>query len=451
MAADCVAVIGSGFAAILGRFGTLDSLHELLPALLLAVILTAQYTQLLRAYEFVRPLRFPLRLRLITVAWAMTFGTLILLAFLTKRSDEYSRIFFTIWATLSWVGLLANRLVATRLISSSRAKGALRERVLLVGLSNRITEFLDHMHGHAPHSLNVVGVIPVDGPGSGFCDGHPCFAIDDFPHNFVAAGQSTDSVLILLPWRSQELIEKVMSQLRGFAVDIHFLPESLQLPIPMVQTSHVGGIPTVFTSMRPLSGADRLLKGLEDKLISTIALAILAPLMAVIALAVKLDSRGPVLFKQPRHGFNNQQFKILKFRTMYANSDPEGAVPQATRGDPRVTRVGRLLRSTSLDELPQLFNVLMGQMSLVGPRPHAVAHNNHFGQLIDGYLGRHRVKPGITGWAQVNGLRGETDTLDKMTKRIEQDLYYIQNWTFWFDIKILFLTLFAVFVDDNAY
>jgi putative colanic acid biosynthesis UDP-glucose lipid carrier transferase len=172
--------------------------------------------------------------------------------------------------------------------------------------------------------------------------------------------------------------------------------------------------------------------------------------IGIIAAAIKLDSPGPVFFRQRRYGFNNDAIVVWKFRTMHHRPDDETVVPQATRNDPRVTRVGRFLRRTSLDELPQIFNVLTGEMSLVGPRPHAVAHNEQYAKIIDDYLSRHRVKPGITGWAQVNGLRGETDTPEKMRLRVQHDLYYIDNWSFLFDLKILALTPFAA-INRNAY
>ncbi|MEL7029835.1 MAG: exopolysaccharide biosynthesis polyprenyl glycosylphosphotransferase, partial [Pseudomonadota bacterium] len=183
---------------------------------------------------------------------------------------------------------------------------------------------------------------------------------------------------------------------------------------------------------------------------SGLALLFLSPLLLLIAIAVKLDSRGPVFFRQRRHGFNHNVFYIYKFRTMTVQDDGD-VVKQATKDDDRVTRLGRFLRRSSLDELPQLINVLCGDMSLVGPRPHALAHNNQYAQLIEDYSGRHKMKPGITGWAQVRGFRGEIDSEDKLTERVRHDLYYVEHWSLWFDFKILFLTVFAVLFPKNAY
>jgi putative colanic acid biosynthesis UDP-glucose lipid carrier transferase len=200
-----------------------------------------------------------------------------------------------------------------------------------------------------------------------------------------------------------------------------------------------------------MSGWGGAVKWIEDKVLATMLLVGLAPLMAAIAVAIKMDSPGPVLFRQRRYGFNNEDIEVLKFRTMYHFRPPEVGFVQATRDDPRVTRLGALLRKSSLDELPQLLNVLGGSMSLIGPRPHAIAHNEQFVPLVASYDARHKVKPGITGWAQVNGFRGETDNIEKMRARVEHDIYYIENWSLWFDLKILILTALVVWTHPNAY
>jgi len=204
-------------------------------------------------------------------------------------------------------------------------------------------------------------------------------------------------------------------------------------------------------STTPMEGFNRYLKAFEDRLLALLILILISPLLLIIAIGVKLSSPGPILFKQLRHGWDGKPIKIYKFRTMFEHSEEGGKVTQAGRQDARVTPFGAFLRRTSLDELPQFFNVLQGRMSIVGPRPHALAHNEEYKDQIDAYMLRHKVKPGITGWAQINGWRGETDTLEKMQKRVEYDLYYIDHWSLWFDLKILLLTLFKGFVGKNAY
>jgi putative colanic acid biosynthesis UDP-glucose lipid carrier transferase len=233
-------------------------------------------------------------------------------------------------------------------------------------------------------------------------------------------------------------------------VNVRVCPDAALLTRPVRRLPPIAALPTLDLYERPMSGWNQVLKRIEDLVLAPILLLLTLPMSLAIAVLIRLDSPGPILFRQRRFGFNNNEFTVYKFRTM--RHAPEDAhVPQARRTDERVTRIGAFLRRTSLDELPQLLNVLRGEMSLVGPRPHAVAHNRHFAEIIDDYLGRHRVKPGITGWAQVNGLRGETRTEEQMRLRVQHDLHYIDNWSLWLDLKILLLTIFVGFVHENAY
>jgi exopolysaccharide biosynthesis polyprenyl glycosylphosphotransferase len=205
---------------------------------------------------------------------------------------------------------------------------------------------------------------------------------------------------------------------------------------------------------KPIRDWDSVAKRIFDIVFSLIAIVLLSPIMLATAIAIKLDSKGPVIFKQKRHGFNNEIIEVLKFRSMYADQSDPLARKVVTKGDPRVTRVGRFIRKTSIDEFPQFFNALRGDLSLVGPRPHAVyaqTQDRMFNDVVEGYFARHRVKPGVTGWAQINGWRGEIDSDDKIKMRTEYDLYYIENWSLWFDLKILFLTPFRLLNTENAY
>jgi len=265
-----------------------------------------------------------------------------------------------------------------------------------------------------------------------------------------------DEIIVALPWRSGGDLMELVQSLKNAATNVNWCPETIAFQLPVRSLSNIAGVPMLNIFERPITGRNLVLKTIEDRVGALIMLVTLSPLLALIAILIRLESRGPALFKQKRYGFNNEEFTVYKFRSMRMEaaqpSDTPGAtVTQATRRDPRVTWLGNILRRTSLDELPQLLNVLRGEMSLVGPRPHAVAHNEQFGALIDEYFARHRVKPGITGWAQINGLRGETDTPEKMRRRVEYDLYYIDNWSILFDIRILFLTIFVGFVNKNAY
>ena len=245
-------------------------------------------------------------------------------------------------------------------------------------------------------------------------------------------------------------IKKLVSDLADTTCSVILIPDVFTFNILHSRIEEMNGIPVVPLYDTPLSGLNRVLKRLEDIVLSSLILLMISPVLLSIAAAVKFTSPGPVIFRQTRYGMDGKPIMVWKFRSMKVMEN-DSVVTQATQNDPRVTRVGNFLRRTSLDELPQFINVLTGGMSIVGPRPHAVAHNEQYRTLIQGYMLRHKVKPGITGWAQINGWRGETDTLEKMEKRIEFDLEYIREWSLWFDIKIVFLTIFKGFVNKAAY
>jgi putative colanic acid biosynthesis UDP-glucose lipid carrier transferase len=274
-------------------------------------------------------------------------------------------------------------------------------------------------------------------------------SLDNLPH-FIQKTK-LDEIWIAMPLREEATILDVLHTLRHQTMTVRYIPEISALRILSHDVSNILGMPMIDLRTSPMTGMNRVIKELEDRILALIFLLLASPFMVLIALGVKLSSPGPVLFKQKRHGWGGREINIYKFRTMYVDHPTSEGVKQATRDDPRVTRIGRFLRRTSLDELPQLINVLQGRMSLVGPRPHAIEHNEFFKEKVDSYMQRHKVKPGITGWAQVNGLRGETDTLEKMQKRVEYDLYYIEHWSLWFDLKILALTFLHGFIHKNAY
>jgi len=294
---------------------------------------------------------------------------------------------------------------------------------------------------------NVVGVF-VDGDtpvGTADVAGN-----GDFLASLISAGQ-VDEVILALPHGSPEELRRALARFATTQVEVKIEAGLSEVGIPMQGFSPVAGIPTLTVQSRPLAGWGAPFKRAEDIVLTSLLLILLAPLLLLIAVLIKLDSRGPVIFRQERLGFDNSRVFVLKFRTMHHDPNPDPSVPQARRNDPRITRFGGFLRRSSLDELPQLFNVLRGDMSLVGPRPHATAHNEKYARLISGFLARHRMKPGITGWAQVNGWRGETDTIEKMRGRLEHDLYYIANWSLLLDIKVLLMTIPVTLRGTNAH
>jgi Undecaprenyl-phosphate glucose phosphotransferase len=263
-----------------------------------------------------------------------------------------------------------------------------------------------------------------------------------------------DLLILSLPLTAERRLLDVMKKLWVLPIDIRLAAHASGIKFRPRTYSHVGSVPLLDVVDRPLGDLDRVVKAVFDRIVAGLAIVLLAPVMAAVALAVKLDSRGPILFRQKRLGFNNELIDVWKFRSMYVEASDQAAAKLVTKGDPRVTRVGRFIRKTSLDELPQLFNVLGGSLSLVGPRPHALhakAADRLYHDVIDGYFARHKVKPGITGLAQVRGWRGETDTTEKLEGRIQSDLEYIENWSLLLDITILARTPLALLKTDNAY
>ncbi|MCP1641857.1 putative colanic acid biosynthesis UDP-glucose lipid carrier transferase [Pseudomonas citronellolis] len=263
------------------------------------------------------------------------------------------------------------------------------------------------------------------------------------------AGQ-IDRVYITLPMRSEARIKWLVEKLSDTTTSVYIVPDVFVFELLHSRSQNINGVPTISIFDSPMTGANSIIKRLEDITLSTLILCLIVIPMLLISIAVKLTSPGPIFFRQKRYGIDGRPIEVWKFRSMRVMENGSSVV-QATRGDDRITPVGAFLRRTSLDELPQFINVLLGDMSIVGPRPHAVAHNEQYRGQIGSYMLRHKVKPGITGWAQINGWRGETDTLDKMQKRVEHDLAYIHNWSLWWDLKIVFLTVFKGFIHKNAY
>ncbi|MHA8613822.1 undecaprenyl-phosphate glucose phosphotransferase [Klebsiella pneumoniae] len=291
----------------------------------------------------------------------------------------------------------------------------------------------------------------------GYYNSEPLTSVSDinFCGNFDkliidARDGKIDRIYIAMNMQEEAKIKKIVQQLTDTTCSVLLIPDIFTFNILQARTEEINGVPVVPLFDTPLSGINMIFKRLEDIIVSTVILLLISPVLLIISVAVKFSSPGPVLFRQLRYGMDGKPIRVWKFRSMRVMENDENVV-QATKNDIRVTKVGKFLRSTSLDELPQFFNVWCGQMSVVGPRPHAVAHNEQYRALIQGYMLRHKVKPGITGLAQINGWRGETDTLEKMEKRIEYDLLYIKGWSIWLDLKIIFLTVFKGFINKSAY
>lgn len=380
---------------------------------------------------------------------AIAFLILVGFGYVLKASSAISRGWYISWILFSIFGVYLVHTVVAGFIRRSLAKGQFVRRVAIFG-SGAIANKLAALMGQNRHSdMQLVGVYDDRGgarvmPSALFNGGD----LSDLIR--YAQIHPIDEVLIALPLADESRINNLVTQLSILPVDIRLCPTATPFLSAPRALHDYSGLPVLELEARPLDDWGPLAKLIEDYVLGMMMIICFAPIMLFVAIAIKLDSPGPVFFRQRRHGFNHQIITVLKFRTMFVAQD--GAqVPQAKRDDPRVTRVGRFLRKTSLDELPQLINVLRGEMSLVGPRPHALSHNEHYSAHLENYANRHKVKPGLTGWAQVNGYRGETETPEKMRKRVECDLYYINNWSLWLDIKIILMTPFYALMNKNAF
>ena len=360
------------------------------------------------------------------------------------------RGFVLAWFVAAAPLLAASRVLLPDLLRRLERRGLLATRVVVVGAGEQGQRLVQRLRA-APSPFRLVGLfddrrtrVPQ------YIGGCPVLGGLDELLAF-AEHRPVDLVVVALPWSAESRILDCLRRLRQVPADVLLCPDLVGLHLGHRGVTNVGGLPLLNVYDRPLTRRMRLLKAAEDYLLASLALLLTGPLMLLVALAIRLTSPGPVLFRQRRYGRNGRVFDILKFRTMQAGADEADPFVQARRDDPRTTPLGRILRRTSLDELPQLLNVLRGDMSLVGPRPHAVPHSEAMAALVAAYPARHRVKPGITGWAQVNGLRGETDTLEKMERRLEHDLHYIETWSLLLDLGIILRTLLVGFRDPNAY
>ena len=385
----------------------------------------------------------------ISLAWGAVLLGLMFLAFSTKTGATYSRGWLGLWAVSGWVLLVASRIMLRLLLHWARRSGFNQRRVVIVGEAELGGDVTKRIQSSPWMGLKIVGFFSdANSQHQDLPTGLRQGKLADVA-SFVAEGE-VDQVWIALPLRDEELLRGLLHELRYSTVDIRFVPDLFGLRLLNHSVMDVAGLPVINLSVSPMTGISRWVKAIEDWLLALIILVLVSPLLLLIAIAVKVTSHGPVLFKQQRYGWEGKLITVYKFRSMVLHHEEGEAVTQAQKNDSRITKLGAFLRRTSLDELPQFYNVLQGRMSIVGPRPHAVAHNEHYKSLIDDYMKRHKVKPGITGWAQINGWRGETETVDKMEKRVEYDLFYIENWSLWFDLKIIFLTVFVGLSGENA-
>ncbi len=445
-ASDIVLMPASALLAYVIRFGSLGIDLSHLVVVPFGMIIIANAMAFVHAYDHRELCSIRAQFGKVTAGWTMAFALLIAIAFFDQVSDQFPRLWIGLWFALGISASLAARSAVSAYLDRRRRAGTLTVDVAVVGGEPFASQVMRRLGAPSDIDVRVIGVFePRLGPPS--AGGRP--TVEALLQ--LARQARLDEIIVELPEKRDCRFKLMLEKLGELPVNVSLLPDLSDLAIAPRRFAILREAVMINIFERPLSGWSAILKRLEDGVLSAFMLMLVLPLIGIIAVLVKLDSAGPVFFRQQRFGFNNNPFSVYKFRTMHVAAAADPTVQQARRHDPRVTRVGRFLRRTSLDELPQLFNVVRGDMSLVGPRPHAIAHNEYYARCIDHYLHRHRVKPGITGWAQVNGLRGETPTIASMHDRVRYDLSYIENWSLWFDLWILLRTFAIGFVHPNAY
>jgi putative colanic acid biosynthesis UDP-glucose lipid carrier transferase len=390
------------------------------------------------------------RRRRLFAEWAAIAGILLLIAFATKLSSEFSRKLILTWFFVTPFFIIIAQAGVRRLLPSLVATAAQRKTALIVGANPLGVEFARRVD-QDPYSVRVLGFFDdraLERLPSGVQPRQFLGALRDLPE-FVRRNP-VNRIYISLPIVAKPRILKLLDDLRDSTASIYFVPDLFAFDLIQARLDEVNGIPVVAVRESPFRGIDGAIKRASDIVLASVILLLISPLLLALAIGVKLTSPGPIIFTQRRYGLDGEEIVVYKFRSMRVCEDGS-EITQATRNDSRATPLGRFMRSTSFDELPQFINVLQGRMSIVGPRPHAVAHNELYRKLIDGYMLRHKVRPGITGWAQVNGFRGETESVEKMRKRVEYDLDYLRHWSLALDLEIIRRTALTVWRDRHAY
>ncbi|HVH76649.1 MAG TPA: undecaprenyl-phosphate glucose phosphotransferase [Stellaceae bacterium] len=456
---DLLLVLGSAYATFVLYFGVLTDLepggmerYTLAP--LLAGVLFRIGFRRIGGYDFRRLSLLRWQLAHGAMVWAAVVAALLLLGFIGKQSESFSRGWALSWTVSTLASLLIARAVLRLLILRWTRQGYLARNVVVVGAGEPGAQLIGKLQRSREEGVKICGVFDdrmsrIPPSVSGF----EVLGTTDDLFDFVRR-TAIDEVIVALPLNAETRLRQLFDKLKLLPVDLRLSAEPMAEAFPVRGLTYLADVPVLEIMERPLKNWNAITKWIEDKLLGGILLLLSLPLMAVVAALVKFDSKGPVLFVQERYGFNNNVIRVLKFRTMYSGRGDASGAARTVRGDPRVTRVGRILRALSLDEMPQLFNVVRGDMSLVGPRPHAIAMKaggRLYPEAVSEYLARHRVKPGITGWAQTHGLRGEIDTLEKARARVAHDLYYIEHWSLSLDLWILAMTAPSLFVHRNAY
>lgn len=450
---DMLVLAVSAWLAYRLRFGLAgpDLAVEYIACALLGVLLGAACMNWFRVYSTWQGVSLAAITRQTVLAWMVAFVALLAVLVLMQMGEVYSRLWLGYWFLLGLAGLILVRIGIHLTLRVLRARGWNRRSVIIFGagaLGRRTHRAVQEASWIGYH---VAAYFDDDPARAGTqIDGVPVRSdVDALPE--ALRQYDACEVWIALPMKAEDRVRELLYQLRHSTANIRLIPDMFGLRLLNYSVTEFAGITVLNLSDTPMTGSNRLLKAIEDRILALTLLVILSPVLAAIALAILWSMGRPVLFSQVRCGWDGVPIRVHKFRTMLPHAQVDGMVQQARWNDPRVTPLGRFLRRSSLDELPQLWNVLRGDMSIVGPRPHALEHDEYYKNEIDDYMIRHKVKPGITGWAQVNGFRGKTETIEQMRVRIEHDLYYIENWSVWWDLRILALTAVRMLYDPRAY
>ena len=439
---DFAVVILGGLLAYKVRLGSF-SLHERYSlAIAVIALLVILLNSAFGAYRQWRITPIAIMLMRLLLVWGLVGVVATSIIYFADAAARYSRLWVGGMLAISFLLAGSARVVAQLMLRQARVRGRARRPVFLIGPGQQLLKLAKSMRASPGEGYSIAGFERL----ARLPDQH-CL---DRVVRRVTETQASE-VWISVPLEMGSAVRDIFYALRNHTAEVRFLPDFPDMQLLNHRMSEVAGHLSVDLSVTPMNGMARVIKRMEDLILGSLIVLLILPFCLAIAIGIKLTSSGPVLFKQYRTGSNGKKFKVYKFRSMHVHKEAEGQVTQASKSDPRVTRLGSFLRRSSLDELPQFYNVLQGRMSIVGPRPHALAHNEHYKELVESYMRRHKVKPGITGWAQVNGLRGETDTLEKMEERVKHDLWYVDNWSLWLDIKIILLTVFKGFLNRNAY
>ncbi|EMI4392918.1 undecaprenyl-phosphate glucose phosphotransferase [Vibrio parahaemolyticus] len=400
-------------------------------------------------YRSWRTSSFREQMFIVCISWLMTSALLFMVLYFSEVYPLCDRSILALWVTITPALLLAWRVTFRTVLASLRKMGFNTRTAIIIGQTPHGITLANEIQNHTEHGVLFDGFYDERSSDRLPNSAYPIKGAVNQALQRAKRGE-VDYVYIAMPMHAKERIASILNQFSDTTANTYLIPDFFTYNLLHSRWDQIGQVQTLSVFDTPFAGVSSWIKRFEDILFSSIILVLISPILLAIAIGIKLTSKGPVIFKQHRYGLDGRKIEVWKFRSM-TTMDQGPNIKQATKNDPRITPFGGFLRRTSLDELPQFINVLQGTMSIVGPRPHAVAHNEEYRQIVARYMLRHKVKPGITGWAQINGYRGETDTLDKMEKRVEFDLDYIHHWSVWMDIKIIFLTVFKGFTGSNAY